>query len=117
MAIAHIDLIGPASIDRGVPWQMLIKIPGDVRQSGFQGQIRRTPAGELLATLRFEPPKYDREEDTTDLLAVLSASQTQVIPATNASYWTYDVRMAPLLEGARVLVGGMVEVNEVVTQS
>lgn len=117
MPVAHVDLIGPASIDRGIPWKMLIKIPGDVRQANFRGQIRRIPAGEILADLRFDTPTYDPNEDVTDLLVLLGGSQTEALPITTASYWSYDVRMSPLLQDARILVGGLVEVNEVVTKS
>lgn len=116
MAMATVDLVGNAAIDQGLEWKALIKIPGDHRNDTFKGQICKAPGSAVLADFRFEFPTYDPSEDTTDLNVLLTPAQTQEIESTLYELWSYDIRMNTLLQGSKLLIRGVVQVNRIVTQ-
>lgn len=111
MAAVHLDLVGPLSIDQGFPWELLLRIPGDVRQASFRGMIRKSLALEPIAVFRFGTPQFQPEQNLTEIPVLLTSAQTKEIEATVSSYWIYGIRMNPLNGNAQLLATGSAQVN------
>lgn len=106
-----LDLTGSLAVNRGYDWQATLLYPGNVSLATFRGQIRESYTAETeLAAFRFSAV-YDQPTNQTRILMALYTSQTSELPATDGTFWIYDVKFSVLGKTPELLLRGHAQVN------